>query len=575
MAQPGSLDPGFNGTGQHFSPTPYATELAHASALQPDGKLLVAGGGIWPPMTVTVSDGFVIRRYNHDGLLDNTFGQSGKVFSDFGDVREEIYCMAIQQDSKIVVGGVIGNNVNDSRKGILARYNSNGSLDDSFGFKGRIITNYIGAPGNEIIRSIRILSDGKILVSGSKNIRDGLLAKYQTNGQLDSSFGNSGVVQLNTFQAGTGRESAAFEVQPDGKIIIAGSNKIGGINYLELSRYLPNGLLDITYNNRGYVTTFIDNLGARAYTLKLQPDNKIVVLGNVVRPHSFITGNLAADFVVVRYLDNGLIDNSFGSNGLVFTNFYENDVPSGLVIQADGKILLCGTTYHISDQGGRFIIARYLPNGTLDNAFATAGKRIYSNNILEGWCTGVTLANQRIYLSGWANSLTNSGTGFNIYAIQNDVSPLSSVTVDLCPPNASTTLSSALPGGIYQWQLSTDSVVFSNILDNANYAGSTTATLSINNIPSSLYGHQYRCLAGTAVSNTFTLRFLNAWTGAQSSAWENSANWSCAAIPDANTDVTINGGTVFINSNITVRTLTLNTGATLNVSPGFILTVTH
>jgi uncharacterized delta-60 repeat protein len=573
MAQPGNPDLGFNGTGQQISPDRYVTELAHSSALQPDGKLLVAGGGNLMPMTF--SDGFIIRRYHVNGQLDISFGQSGKVFSDFGEIQEDIYCMAVQEDGKILVGGVIGNNTANARKGILARYNPNGSLDAGFGVNGRIITSYTNAPGNEVIWRMKLLPGGKILISGYKGTYDGLLAKYTSNGQPDSSFGSNGLVQLNSFQAGGGRSSEDFYVQPNGKILVAGYNKIGGVYYFELSRYLSNGQLDISFNNTGYKTTFIDNMGALGYRITQQPDGKIIVLGKVRRPHGFLPGYEASDFVLVRYQSNGTPDSSFGINGVATANFYEHDVPTGITMQPDGKILVSGSTYHISDQGGRFVLARFLHNGSLDSSFAGNGTRIYDYNIMEGTCYGIHLASQRIYLTGWANAVNNSGTAFNVYAIQNDASPVSVVNVNLCPPVASTTFSAGSVAQSYQWQQSIDSVLFSNIINSSTYGGATTSSLSLINIPSSSFGYQYRCVLSSGVSNTFMLRFSNSWTGTQSSSWENPVNWSCGAVPDANTAVTINSGIVFINSNITVRTLTLNQGATLNVNPAFILTVTH
>lgn len=147
--------------------------------------------------------------------------------------------------------------------------------------------------------------------------------------------------------------------------------------------------------------------------------------------------------------------------------------------------------------------------------------------------------------------------------------------VNFCPPAANGSLSTDLTGSTYQWQLNTGSG-YSNISDNSNYAGSTSATLTLSNIPSAWYGYQYRCqVNGTAYSTPLSLRFVNKWTGDVSSAWENPLNWSCGVVPDANTDVEINTGTVVLNSNTVCRTIQVRPGASFTVNTPFILTITH
>ncbi len=147
--------------------------------------------------------------------------------------------------------------------------------------------------------------------------------------------------------------------------------------------------------------------------------------------------------------------------------------------------------------------------------------------------------------------------------------------LNLCPPLATGSISSDLAGAAYQWQLNTGAG-FSNISDNSNYSGSGSATLLLSNIPSAWYGYQYRCqVNGTSYSTPFTLRFVNKWTGDVSTAWENPLNWSCGVLPDGNTDVEINAGTVVLNSNGICRTILVRPGASFTVNTPFKLTITH
>lgn len=148
-------------------------------------------------------------------------------------------------------------------------------------------------------------------------------------------------------------------------------------------------------------------------------------------------------------------------------------------------------------------------------------------------------------------------------------------TVSLCS-GTSTSFTSNVTGSTYQWQVSIDGGPYSNLANSVNYSGVASATLQINNVPSSFNGNRYRCAVnGTKVSNAFYLQVGNTWTGAISSAWETPGNWSCGKVPDANTDVIINSGTVTVNSNVSVRSLKVSPGASVTVVAGFKLTVTN
>ena len=144
--------------------------------------------------------------------------------------------------------------------------------------------------------------------------------------------------------------------------------------------------------------------------------------------------------------------------------------------------------------------------------------------------------------------------------------------VEICSAAA---IRSNISGANYQWQLSADSVVFNNISNNGFYSGTNSINLQLNNIPSSWFGHQYRCIVDGNYSNTYTLRFSNYWTGGLSSAWENPGNWSCGTIPDVNTDVIINNGTVIVTSNQIIRSLFLAPSVNFTINSGFKLTANH
>jgi hypothetical protein len=164
-----------------------------------------------------------------------------------------------------------------------------------------------------------------------------------------------------------------------------------------------------------------------------------------------------------------------------------------------------------------------------------------------------------------------SSTGTNSFYILHNLGSLSS---DLCIPAGSAALVSSLSGTAYQWQVDSAGS-YININNDANYSGTGTGTLQLSNIPSSWSGYKYRCVVDGNNSAIFTLKFNDTWTGAVDSDWSNPSNWSCGAVPDVNTDVIINSGTIILNTNATVKSLTLNPGVIFTVSSGYNLTITH
>lgn len=137
----------------------------------------------------------------------------------------------------------------------------------------------------------------------------------------------------------------------------------------------------------------------------------------------------------------------------------------------------------------------------------------------------------------------------------------------------SRTLTSNLEGNTYQWQVD-DGNGFANITDNLNFAGSQTKHLQLSNLPSSWYGYKFRSIVNNNLySDVFELKFYSLWTGAINNDWFTAGNWNCGVIPDAFTDVTINQGTVLVNANATIRSITTNPNVTLRIMQGNTLTV--
>ncbi|MBC7936099.1 MAG: hypothetical protein H7Y86_12175 [Rhizobacter sp.] len=148
--------------------------------------------------------------------------------------------------------------------------------------------------------------------------------------------------------------------------------------------------------------------------------------------------------------------------------------------------------------------------------------------------------------------------------------------IEMCPTVASAVIYAAdhTVNVEYQWQISVDGINYNNINNNSNYTGVNTTTLHLNNIPSSWNGYKYSLLRnGQRLKVDYYIRFINNCINAVSTNWEDAGNWSCGVLPDSNTDVVIKQGTLYLNTNVSVRSITILPGASLNISPGALLTL--
>ena len=339
----GALDTNFNGTGKVITAIGSGNDGAYSVALQPDGKIVVAGSCL----NGTTYD-FCLARYLASGTLDLSFNGTGKVITAIGSGNDAAYSVALQPDGKIVVAGRCSNG--NKTDFCLARYVDSGALDVSFNGSGTVITAI--SSGNDVARGVALQPDGKIVVAGycSNGITyDFCLARYLASGTPDVSFNGSGTVIT---PIGVGDDYAiSLALQPDGKIIVAGVCSNGANSDFCLARYLANGIFDTSFNSTGKVITPIGSSDDYGYSVALQPDGKIVVAG-------YCEGGANIDFCLARYLANGTLDTSFGSTGKVITVIGSStDVANSAALQPDGKIVVAG--YCSNGSNDDFCLARY------------------------------------------------------------------------------------------------------------------------------------------------------------------------------------------------------------------------
>ncbi|MFN9437114.1 MAG: cadherin domain-containing protein, partial [Planctomycetota bacterium] len=268
----GDLDITFDGDGKVTTAVESFDDTARSVAIQSDGKIVVAGTSyIWGN-----AYDFALTRYNSDGSLDTTFDGDGKVTTNLGSSHDEANSLAIQSDGKIVVAGY--SYAGSLADFALARYNSDGSMDTTFDGDGKVTT-AVGS-FDDTARSLAIQSDGKIVVAGSSHNGsnwDFALVLYNSNGSLDTTFDFDGKV---TTAVGSSFDYAySVAIQSDGKIVVAG-RILNGSNWdFALTRYNSDGSLDTTFDGDGKVTTDVGSSDDEANSLAIQSDGKIVVAG--------------------------------------------------------------------------------------------------------------------------------------------------------------------------------------------------------------------------------------------------------------------------------------------------------
>ncbi len=319
----GTLDTTFGGDGMVTTDFNGGSDAAYAVAIQSDGKIVAAGRG----RGATRFD-IALARYNTNGTLDTSFrdgqwnGQeatAGRVTTDERNWTSdaEANAMAIQSDGKIVVFGTL---IGIDRVMVVARYDSDGATDVTFGQNGGLTIFDMGA-GNNTALDVALTGDGKILLGGLTWTNVLTLLRYSSSGSMDTTFGVNGLVY----------NSSGYEIalQSDGKIVVGGN---AGNNFT-LARYNSDGTPDNSYGVNHVVTTDLGGVD-RISDITIQTDGKIVAVG---------TSDVGGD-IVARYNTDGTLDTGFDSDGWVGLDLQVADGINGMSLQPDGKIAVVGGT---------------------------------------------------------------------------------------------------------------------------------------------------------------------------------------------------------------------------------------
>ena len=355
QAAPGDLDPSFGTGGLVTTDFGGRGDFGLAVALQADGKIVAAGNSstVGGPFSVN----FALARYNTDGSLDPTFGNGGTILTSFGGTVSAAADVVVQPDGKIVAVGIAGSDFG------VARYTANGTLDPTFGSGGLVTTDF---GGFDQANGVALQADGKIVVVGPLQGTMGV-ARYNADGSLDATFGSGGKVITDASPSFDGAFDVA--VSSTGKIVVGGGTGLYpfGASDFQLVRYNTDGSLDSSFGAGGIVTTDFGGSDT-IFAIALSLDGEITAAGAT---KSDSTG----DFAVARFNTDGSLDSSFGSGGKVVTDFSagSDDTGNGVVVQPDGRVTVAGIAGS-APAGTAFAVVRYTSTGNLDPAFGIGGK---------------------------------------------------------------------------------------------------------------------------------------------------------------------------------------------------------
>ena len=382
FAAPGDLDVTFGNGGKVRTPiSPISYSGIKSVAVQPDGKIVTTGDAL----------NFFLVRYSGDGSLDNSFGTNGKLSTPFS-VNGDSYsnALTVQPDGKILVIGTA--RVNNKWSFAIARYNSNGNFDNSFGNQGRVSLAVSSNPEiSDILYCIALQTDGKIVVAG-RAAGSITVARFNDNGSIDASFAANGIYRTPLTSFGAQQfPTNQLVIQTDGKILVGGLSTPDVANGGVVLRLNANGSLDTNFGSNGILKTepniqFLSHF-FHLESIALQTDDKIILAGIVLRhqsrPYPFaLRTYFNGEIVLLRYNQNGTLDTTFGNNGI--TALYSrksSEQINAVFVQPDNKIIACGLIHSIINSryihpnlhNANFLITRFNANGELDLSWGKNG----------------------------------------------------------------------------------------------------------------------------------------------------------------------------------------------------------
>jgi uncharacterized delta-60 repeat protein len=428
----GTLDRSFSGDGLETVDFAGGKDEANAVLMRPDGAVIAAGYATLPE----TKEDFAMAALDFRGRPLRSFGNGGKVTTNFGTAGgptlDRGADATFTPGGKIVLAGAAqGSPYYETRRFGLTQYLADGALDRTFGGgDGKATFAFRGSLQNAGTDGA-VQRDGKVVVVGASapvyGIADVMLARYNLDGSLDSTFGRGGadgdgivVTDLSVAHDGSSMDwAASVTVDRFGRILVTGTtdrrvpaatvgDPHGGDRDVFVARYRRDGTLDRSFGGGdGLVVTNLGNLNDYAQAIAVAPDGKIAVAGSTQNPR-YTEGSLA----VLRYLANGTPDTTFSGDGIALTGLFTYPAAGGVTFQGDGRIVAVGSTWD-GFTSNDFTVLRYLPDGSPDRSFGGGDGSVVTDFGAQtrDEAHGVTLdGDGRIVVAGSSQDNTFQGT---------------------------------------------------------------------------------------------------------------------------------------------------------------------
>lgn len=387
----GSLDQSFGESGKRTTDFLEGEDIARSVAIQSDGKIVVAGTAKRP---VGARPNFALARYQTDGNLDASFSGDGKTLIEFG--TSEAFAVAVQPDGKIVVAGYdLSFTTGTQSNFAVARTNGDGTLDTSFDSDGKVSTDFL--MGNDIAFDVALQPDGKIVAAGTKDIADSgvqdfALARYNENGSLDASFGSGGKVTTDFFS--NLDDAKAVAIQPDGKIVAGGSAVTAMGTSFALARYQSNGSLDESFDGDGKVVTDFGGAFSAISDIVIQTTGKIIAVGKALGQN--LNGFVLARYKKDGSLDPAF--DFDGKKITEFENSVGGAGATAAALETDGRLIVAGTFSTTASAIVRYLlgtaIADFDGDGTTDLSFFRRSKGVWHLRLSTSGLTEISLGSE-------------------------------------------------------------------------------------------------------------------------------------------------------------------------------------
>jgi len=389
-ADPGDLDPSFGSGGKVRVSLSGRNDSAVRMVVQDDGKIVTIGTG-----DRGNERDLLLARFLADGSVDESFGDRGRVFFGFKEKTERGAAIALQSDGAIVVASQVEKG-DDTARMLVARFKPDGSYDQGFGQKGRVTTAF---DGTYVSPSAVLVMGGGEIVVGGEGFVGGLSASDHQRVWVLARYRADGRLDRSFGKGGRvvlpmGNGLGALVAQDDGKLVAGGSAGPGAVDFA-VARLLLDGGLDATFGDGGIVRTSFSADNDYLHGLVIDSAGRIIAAGRSWK-------NFEPDVAVVRYLSDGTPDPSFGSDGKVTTDVgFDGNEAYGIVLGPDGRIVVAGWA-HLNRQT-QFALLRYREDGSLDPSFGVGGVVATPIGRFAAIATDVQLQGpDRIVACGWA-----------------------------------------------------------------------------------------------------------------------------------------------------------------------------